>query len=192
MSSTELVRSGPQVAADLRAAADIIERDGWTQHSYREGAARCLVGAIEDVTGVWMTSDYDPAAMFRKRAAYGAVAQVLGTGPISWNDRQHLTANEVVATLRDAADVAQVQWEQNCGYADARYVVDARRRFEQRRTERVSLADLYSGDRRGAAAELAERTPIPHPLHGVEYGNGADRCTHAKWCTTPTGKAAAR
>lgn len=55
---------------------------------------------------------------------------------------------------------------------------------------RIVLADLYSGDRHGPAAELAERVTIPHPLHGVTYADGADVCTHAKRCTTPTGKAA--
>lgn len=57
---------------------------------------------------------------------------------------------------------------------------------------RVVLADLYSGDRRGTAAELAERVTIPHPLHGVVYADGVDRCTHARRCTTATGKEAPR
>lgn len=54
----------------------------------------------------------------------------------------------------------------------------------------TTLADLYSGDRRGIAAAVAEWFLIPHPLHGVVYADGADYCTHAKRCTTPTGKAA--
>jgi len=54
----------------------------------------------------------------------------------------------------------------------------------------MQLADLYDGDRRTrdpAVAAVAERQLIPHPLHGIEYADGADRCTHAKRCTTVLG-----
>ncbi len=36
----------------------------------------------------------------------------------------------------------------------------------------TTLADLYSGDRCGTAADLAEQVTIPHPLHGVPYADG--------------------
>jgi len=57
----------------------------------------------------------------------------------------------------------------------------------------VTLADLYDADRRRRdpeAARLAAAVRIPHPLHGVEYSDGVERCTHARRCWTVLGKPA--
>lgn len=57
----------------------------------------------------------------------------------------------------------------------------------------TSLADLYDGDRRTRdrqVSDLAARVVIPHPLHGVQYADGRDTCTHARRCITVTGQPA--
>lgn len=52
------------------------------------------------------------------------------------------------------------------------------------------LSDLYDADRRvidPLVARLTEHQLIPHPLHGVVYGDGvADPCNHARRCGWPT------
>lgn len=54
----------------------------------------------------------------------------------------------------------------------------------------MRLSDLYDADRRRRDAEVtsaAERVLIPHPLHGIQYGDGTDTCTHARRCATVLG-----
>jgi hypothetical protein len=56
----------------------------------------------------------------------------------------------------------------------------------------TTLSDLYDGDRRHRdpeVARLAVLVAVPHPLHGVRYGDGVLACTHARRCTTPVGPA---
>lgn len=56
----------------------------------------------------------------------------------------------------------------------------------------TTLTTLYDADRRTAdpdVAHLAASVHIPHPLHGIPYADGVDRCTHARRCTTPIGPA---
>lgn len=58
-----------------------------------------------------------------------------------------------------------------------------------------TLANLYDPDRRATdpvVARLAATVRVPHPLHGVPYADGAESCTHARRCTTPTGQPADR
>lgn len=59
----------------------------------------------------------------------------------------------------------------------------------------TSLSDLYDGDLRRRDPEvwrLAVLVTVPHPLHGVRYGDGVLVCTHARRCTTAAGQPAVR
>lgn len=105
-----------QVAADLRAAADVLEKDGWTQgalHSAADcGGPHCARGAIHVATGVvaLYSSDDDELvndAYFRAEHAERAFKSALGIGSlIDWNDSRE-SADEVIAALRAAADAAE-------------------------------------------------------------------------------------
>lgn len=55
----------------------------------------------------------------------------------------------------------------------ARRLADRTSHYSERAS--ITLADIYSADARRtspAIASLAERTPVPHPLHGVAYADG--------------------
>jgi hypothetical protein len=99
-----------QVAADLRAAAEVLERDGWTQGVYHdlESGCRCAQGALDSIYGAHEAEgSYDQAV---EEAANDHLAAVIGTPRIiSWNDEPGRTADEVIAALRAAADAAEVQ-----------------------------------------------------------------------------------
>jgi len=104
-----------QVAADLRAAAEVLRRDGWTQGTYHDvdddRVCHCAVGAIEAGTGYWTLggrTQLNPALRQRVDAAWSAVTPVIGTPDIfSWNDDEDRTADEVIAALEAAADAAE-------------------------------------------------------------------------------------
>lgn len=94
-----------QVAADLRAAADVLERDGWTQGEYEQpDGCKCISGALRSVCGGIDTTDTD-----RYLSAWYALRPVIGRGAINWNDEPGRTADEVIAALRTAADAAEAQ-----------------------------------------------------------------------------------
>jgi hypothetical protein len=101
-----------QTAADLRAAADVIRRDGWTQETYvGGGGCRCLVGAIVAALG----GNYGEGSIpldnqARARKARTAFAKHFGHMDdrwwgdlIDWNDDPDRTADEVIAALEAAA-----------------------------------------------------------------------------------------
>lgn len=59
----------------------------------------------------------------------------------------------------------------------------------------MNLSDLYDGDQRRRdpdVARMAANMTIAHPLHGIQYADGTDYCTHAKTCTTVLGDLAQR
>ena len=95
-------------AVVLRAAADLIERDGWCQGSRRVGAARCLVGAVSETADRMFGGG--PRACRAERAAYWAVESadpgVWEVGVVAWNDAEGRTAGEVVGVLRAAAEAS--------------------------------------------------------------------------------------
>lgn len=106
-----------QLAADLRAAAEVLRRDGWTQGDYvGMGGCRCLVGAVTKVLGGddgegSVPSDNSERLNEVRRAIN---VQVAGTSDywfdvIDWNDDESRTADEVIATLLAAADAAEAQ-----------------------------------------------------------------------------------
>jgi hypothetical protein len=112
-----------QVAADLRAAADVLERDGWTQMTVLNPTTgcRCLTGALAWAASNGETSkpgllpDFTEtyngetaSAYDRWRAACDSLRQQIDDdGVVDWNDTLGRTADEVTAALRAAADTAE-------------------------------------------------------------------------------------
>jgi len=89
-----------QVAADLRAAADVLERDGWTQEQFTDAlGCHCAEGAFM----------YATPSVERWTAASAALRSYLGAVVITWNDAPGRTAAEVIAALRAAADRAEAE-----------------------------------------------------------------------------------
>lgn len=93
--------SEEQTKADLLAAAELLERDGWCQgHFKNKVGQRCLRGALIAATandGYINTKRLVEATEAIEAAHdgrfYGA----------TWNDRPGRTADEVIALLREAA-----------------------------------------------------------------------------------------
>ena len=111
-----------RVAADLRAAAEVLRRDGWTQEEYHRPCGHCAQGAIAVATGFHVSlSPYsDDALDFdivwrgvpeeRATEARNALAAKVGIHPWqipNWNDDEGRTADEVIAALEAAADAAE-------------------------------------------------------------------------------------
>lgn len=116
MSASSSNTNDGQVAADLRAAADVLERDGWTQG--RLGTAdgpKCAVGSIYFVaTDCRDMGDesYVKAETDRAEEAGRALSRQIGVPRDlvpEWNDAGNRTAAEVIAALRAAADRAEAQ-----------------------------------------------------------------------------------
>ena len=112
-----------ETAADLRAAADLIERDGWTQGRYHLDGCHCALGAI--ATAITGDPQADPdEGIFAADAdgdmkmwtRWGRATRVLrwqidgpGAAISEWNDEHGRTAEEVVAKMREAADVEEAK-----------------------------------------------------------------------------------
>ena len=102
-----------QVAADLRAAADILERDGWTQGDLGEcGGPKRLVGVAYYVAsdGTEVLFERSGAAIHRAETsikAFAAHVRVERAEIPTWNDTPGRTADEVIAALRAAADTVE-------------------------------------------------------------------------------------
>lgn len=109
-----------QVAADLRAAAEVLKRDGWTQGAYHsDDGCHCALGAIARVISA--RSDrpnpdrWKPWADSSVRLRLDALALANHLGdPVfprlavtDWNDAPGRTADEVIAALEAAADAAE-------------------------------------------------------------------------------------
>lgn len=104
-----------QVAADLRAAAEVLRRDGWTRFTpVNEDGCRCATGAL-----AWAVSDGRTSypgkldhlgvrPFMRWMAAVDRLrAQIGDDGVVDWNDTGSRTADEVIAALLAAADAAE-------------------------------------------------------------------------------------
>lgn len=105
-----------QIAADLRAAANVLERDGWKQDDIGScSGPKCLAGAVNFVVTGGLSvddlgDDEDTEVEFRADDAMRAVAGLVSENYIfltRWNDAPGRTATEVIATLRAAADIAE-------------------------------------------------------------------------------------
>jgi hypothetical protein len=95
-----------QVAAELRAAADVLERDGWTQNAYTDqNGCHCVMGAAYVAMGC-PTTEWAEGLTERVDAVRDFLGTFLGRRPHLWNDAPGRTAEEVIAALRAAADAA--------------------------------------------------------------------------------------
>jgi hypothetical protein len=104
-----------QVAADLRAAAEVLRRDGWMQDDNGScDGPKCLAGAVNYVvTGALSVDEFpeeDEEQEARADAAMRVVADLVGENYVfiaRWNDAPGRTADEVIAALEAAADAAE-------------------------------------------------------------------------------------
>jgi len=92
-----------QVAADLRAAVDVLERDGWTQGGLSEDGRLCAIEAIWRACGQ-SGGERSQNAVEQLRTAIPFQRSIIG-----WNDTPGRTAAEVIAALRAAADAAEAE-----------------------------------------------------------------------------------
>jgi hypothetical protein len=87
-----------QVAQDLRAAANVLRRDGWTQGGLSLDGRRCVVEALFRATpGVGralVAADFLRSTVVHKRIA-------------RWNDEPGRTADEVFAAIEAAVAAAE-------------------------------------------------------------------------------------
>lgn len=91
--------SHPQTLAEvLDAAANLIEPEGaWTQHEWGHDGCYCLDGALMAAKGTGYTFP-----------ELDLIREVTGAeSAIHWNDADHRTQAEVVAKLREAAELAR-------------------------------------------------------------------------------------
>lgn len=108
-----------QTAADCRAAADVIERNGLHKGSYYkvddptppEKSPVCSAGAINvAVHGYPWAPTYNSEADCRSMAAFYAVSTHVNAASVAlWNDEPFRTAEEVIAALRGAADKLEAE-----------------------------------------------------------------------------------
>jgi hypothetical protein len=107
-----------QVAADLRAAAEVLRRDGWQQGHYWDSVTgcHCIFGAAANAV---LPAAHSPEALLygideapwqRMRRATDFLAAIVAKGYDGldgWNDAPGRTADEVIAALLAAADAAE-------------------------------------------------------------------------------------
>jgi hypothetical protein len=99
-----------QVAADLRAAAEVLRRDGWTQEYMHCDGKHCALGAVEVVVDPDLHDDdgWDDEQNRRFADAAKLLRRVTGESQIvDWNDAPGRTADEVIAALEAAAQAAE-------------------------------------------------------------------------------------
>lgn len=97
----------------LNRAADLIEQEGLSRGQfYRQGEGYCALGAIRKAefgtTNMFVIGEIVPADYAEEDATTtptGWLWKYLGSKPIAWwNDDPSTTKEDVVRTLRDAAD----------------------------------------------------------------------------------------
>lgn len=79
-----------------RAAADLLRRDGWCQGYYRRGKSHCIVGALVKIRTINHCPDL-PALR---------LSTLTGYPMSSFNDAPDMTADDAIAALEIAADLA--------------------------------------------------------------------------------------
>lgn len=92
-----------RIAVDLRNAAAVLERDGWTQGVFEDAktGCRCAVGAIR-----FASNGSSMRITKRSLAALSLLEARVGRVP-EWNDAERRTAQQVIAEIRAAADTAE-------------------------------------------------------------------------------------
>jgi len=104
-----------QVAADLRAAAEVLRRDGWIQGTYGViGGPSCAAGAVMQTvadSGRWIGMSIEERQRYRvvmDRLSLTVIGQKTRDDLVAlWNDAPGRTADEVIAALEAAADAAE-------------------------------------------------------------------------------------
>lgn len=91
----------------LYAAADCIREHGWTRGRYQHEGRVCMVGAIAAVGGV--LSEGLVALPARARELLEIVCD--DCAPTQFNDEHCKTANDAIAALEIAADIAAASGE---------------------------------------------------------------------------------
>ena len=96
-----------KMSENLYAAADYIREHGWVRRSYRSGNRCCMLGAIAATGGI--LSD---AFVGLPVGAHQALKIVCGGVPAAeFNDKYCKTANDAIAALEIAADIAAASGE---------------------------------------------------------------------------------
>jgi hypothetical protein len=108
----KLYNSPEKVAAILEDAADLLERNGWTQHTLYDRTTNtyCTMGAIYQVSvdNAFGTGDRRSPT----QDALNVMRKVLkGRWIPEWNDRSNRTQQEVIDKIREAAKVALTEGE---------------------------------------------------------------------------------
>lgn len=101
------------IAATLREAAQVLERDGWCQGTFHSHTGEhCAIGALATVTGLRVNEivPQDDPRFHRHRAAVGALCAQIGSRNImGWNDATGRRREDVVKALLQAADTVEVE-----------------------------------------------------------------------------------
>lgn len=93
----------PQTIADLRAAADLLEQDGWCQGTWHPAdGAHCVGHALYVVTARAETEEAKNRRL--NRVIYAFAAHVGMRAITAWNDAEGRTQEQVITALRGAAD----------------------------------------------------------------------------------------
>lgn len=107
---------GDRVAADLRAAVDVLSRDGWIRENLHRAGGHDITGAVyvatgyhqQDESGQWRAHPLERSAGRRASDCIAWLARLVPARFVSdFNDRQCLDADTAMDTLRRAADDAQ-------------------------------------------------------------------------------------
>lgn len=97
----------------LDRAADIIDRDGWTQYCFLFGRSVCAVGAMRLAIGLPAIPQCEgvlPQDVAEFGQARAELRQATGYTDITkWNDAQGRTKDEVTATMRATAATLRAQ-----------------------------------------------------------------------------------
>lgn len=125
MSTSSSNTSDGQVAADLRAAADVLERDGWTQDVFHcravngTGISHCALGALaaavsgnseadpDEDTGADWWPRWDEASRVLAAEIGRSASPGWDLSVPEWNDLGEQTRGAVVGKIRAAANRAE-------------------------------------------------------------------------------------
>jgi len=92
----------------LRAAAKYIRRHGWRQEEYgADGGPRCMAGAVRSVVGL----EPDLPDTDEYEGLMSILEKVAGPNIADFNDVYCRTADDAIAALEIAADLAAPEWK---------------------------------------------------------------------------------
>lgn len=89
----------------LRKAADVIRERGWCRRQYVDADnSVCVYGALNLAAGHGPSFEGDDPSV---DIAARTLTRLLDNDLVSWNDSEACTADEVVAALKEAAELAE-------------------------------------------------------------------------------------